>query len=258
MKISVVINTLNDEQRLERCLVSVSWADEIVVVDLGSTDKTKEIAEKFKAKIYDHKKVDYVELVRNESIKKATDDWVLLLDPDEEISVSLKEELSKIANKKEYDAVIIARKNIIFGKWISHGTWWPDYKLRFFKKGIAQWSGKIHVDGRAKGRVCYLPANSDLAIIHHAYPDLTSFLERMNRYTDIEAEEKFNKDVRFSFWGMSWSILREFAKRFIKGMAFFDGLHGIVLTILMMYYQFLVWGKLWEKGNRAGGNKFSH
>lgn len=249
-KISAVINTLNDEDKIGKCLSSIKWVDEVILVDLGSTDKTKEIARDYGTKIFDHPKVDYVELVRNYSIEKATGEWILLIDPDEEVPTRLKDELLKIAQENEIDAVAIPRKNFIFGKFISHSAWWPDYKIRFFKKGKVTWGGEIHVDGKAQGKVLNLPANPNSSIIHHPYPDLTSFLERANRYTTIEAEEKFRKGTKFSILGMSLSILREFIKRFIKGKGFLDGMHGVVLTILMMYYQFLVWGKLWERGRK--------
>ncbi len=248
-KISVVINTLNDEDKIGKCLESVKWADEIVVVDLESTDKTREICQNFDAKVYIHQRVDYVELVRNESIQKATGDWILILDPDEEIPEKLKEKLIEISQKNELPAVAIPRKNFIFGKWIRHTAWWPDYLLRFFKKGQVSWIDKIHVDAKAIGPIFKLPPDPDLAIIHSAYSDLTSFLKRANRYSAIEAEDKYKEGVKFSLWGMSRAILREFGKRFIKGAGFLDGLHGLVLTILQMYYQFLVWGKLWEKEN---------
>ncbi len=246
MSISVVIATLNDEDKIEKCLSSVSWADEKVVVDLNSTDRTREICQNLGAKVFEHERVPYVELVRNESIEKASGDWILILDPDEEIPAKLKEELLKIAKEGNFEAVLIPRKNFIFGKFIRHSAWWPDYLLRFFKKGMAQWGKEIHVDAKPQGRVLKLAVDPEMAIIHQAYSDLTSFLKRANRYSSIEAENKYQQGERYSFLGMSWAMLREFAKRFIKGMAFLDGMQGVVLTILQVYYQFLVYGKLWE------------
>ncbi len=249
-KISAVINTCNEEDKIERCLSSVSWVDEIIVVDLGSTDKTREIAEHSGAKVFTHPRLSYADPARNESIDKASGDWILVLDPDEEIGEKLKEKLLEIAKNDEYDAVAIPRKNMIFGKWMRHTAWWPDYLLRFFKKGQVRWSGEIHVGGETKGRVLKLPADPNLAIIHWAYPNLTSFLERANRYSTIDAEDKYQKGERYNFFRMGWAMTREFGKRFIKGAGFLDGLHGLVLSILQMYCQFLVWGKLWEKENK--------
>jgi glycosyltransferase involved in cell wall biosynthesis len=247
IKISAVINTLNDEKTITRCLTSISWVDDIVVVDLGSADKTLPICQGFKAKIYSHPKVEYVELVRNFSLDKATGEWILVVDPDEEIPPSLKEELLRIVKANQYEAVLIPRKNFIFGKFISHTAWWPDYKLRFFKKGQVSWSGEIHIDGKSKGEAYKLPSDPNLAIIHYAYKDIASFLARANRYSQAEAEEKFNKGERATLANLSFSILKELGKRGVKGMAFLDGMYGFILVILTLYCQFLTWGKLWEK-----------
>src|SRR3989344_3276878 len=135
-KISVVINTLNEEANLPRALASVkSFANEIVVVDMMSDDKTVEIAKKAGAKVYEFKRVGYVEPARNFAISKAEGDWIFILDADEELTASLSRELSKIAKNGSADYVRVPRKNMIFGKWVEHSRWWPDYNIRFFKKG---------------------------------------------------------------------------------------------------------------------------
>ena len=146
--ISVVINTLNEEKNIERAIKSIGWADEIVIVDDGSTDKTLEIISGVrnpKLKVYKHKGSGYVEPSRNFALNKASGDWILLLDADEEILNTLAEELKKITSKVEQITFVnIPRKNIIFNKWVQNSFWWPDYNIRFFKKGTVKLSNKIH------------------------------------------------------------------------------------------------------------------
>ena len=276
VKISALVTTLNDEEKLERCLRSLKWVDEIIVIDLSSIDKTPQMAASLGAKVFSHPYVEYVEKIRNWSLEKTSGDWILLLDPDEEMPATLKEELLPSTSpakagrirgfgplikrlrafkspesphrikKEDIVGILIPRKNFIFGKWISHSAWWPDYKLRFFKKGKVAWSGKIHIDAKSEGKILKLPAKEEFAINHYVYPDLSSFLTRMNRYTTVEAQEKVAAKEKFSFLKMIADMGKEFAKRFLKGRGFLDGLHGFVLAILMVLYRFLVWVKLWE------------
>ncbi len=133
-KISVVVCTYNDEDKIARCLDSVSFADEIVVVDDGSRDKTIELASKYTKNIFKHKSVGYVEPVRNFAISKATGDWILVVDSDEVIGEKLAKEIREFSKETEFSFVEVPRKNIIFGKWMKASMWWPDYNIRFFKK----------------------------------------------------------------------------------------------------------------------------
>src|SRR6266498_5902614 len=134
-KISVVVTVFNGEKTLNACLESVKWADEIIVVDDGSTDGTISIAKKHTDKIYHHKSQGFVEPARNFAISKTTGDWILVLDADEQVPQSLAEKLQELAGQSETECVNLPRKNIIFNKWIQHTGWWPDYNIRFFKKG---------------------------------------------------------------------------------------------------------------------------
>ena len=134
-KISAVINTWNEGKNLAECLDTLDFVDEIIVVDMASTDDTKKIAKQYTDKVYDHPYVGYVEPARNFAISKATSEWVFVLDPDEEVSDNLKDKLVQIvSNNTEIDFIRIPRKNIIFGKWMKASMWWPDYNIRFFKK----------------------------------------------------------------------------------------------------------------------------
>ena len=140
-KISVVINTLNEEKNLPRALASVKkFADEIVVVDMKSDDKTVEIAKKAGAKVYEYKRVGYVEPARNFAIGKATGKWILIIDADERLPGSLVKKLKEIVKNPSANYYRLPRKNLIFGKWVKHSRWWPDYNIRFFQKEFVSWS----------------------------------------------------------------------------------------------------------------------
>lgn len=246
--ISVVVVCLNEESKLSKCLKSIeSFADELVVVDLGSIDDSIKIAKGFGAKVYYHKFVPYVESIRNFVISKTTGDWVLILDPDEVLTSNLKEELKQIEKENKYDAVNIPRKNIFFGRWIYHSNWWPDRHVRFFKKGKVKWSDKIHSYPEVNGDTIDLEAKEELVIIHNGYKSINEFLSRQNRYSSIEAENLYKEGVRFSWMLFFWKSTREFLVRFLKHRGFLDGFYGFVLTYLMMIYQFEVMIKLWEK-----------
>lgn len=248
MDISVVINTYNEAEKLPGALASVKdWADEIIVVDMGSEDQTLELARKAGAKIFKHKLVPYVELVRNYGVNKATGDWILALDPDERIPQTLAEKLQEIAKEGRFDAVNIPRKNIIFGKWIRHTNWWPDFHVRFFKKGKVFWSKRIHQYPKVQGKILKLSAEEKFAIEHFCYDSVSQFLTRMNRYTEIEAQNRFEAGERFSWRNFFWRPAREFLQRFIRHLGFLDGFHGFALSFLMICYRLSEEIKLWEK-----------
>lgn len=248
-KISVVINTLNEEKNIERVIKSVLWADEIIICDMHSNDQTAGIAKKFGAKVIFHKKLNYVEPARNFAISKASGDWVLVVDPDEEISIELKEELIRIINKtKQIDYVRLPRKNIIFGKWMKASMWWPDYNIRFFKKGTVVWTDKIHKPPKVLGEGLDLPADEKLAIIHHHYENISQFLERMIRYTAIQADGLIKEGYKFDWKDLIKKPLSEFLGRFFANRGFEDGLHGLSLSLLQAFSQFVVYLRLWERG----------
>lgn len=249
-KISVVINTLDDERNIKHALESVKWADEVVVCDMYSEDKTVEIAELMGAKVIRHKRLEYVEPARNFAIAKAANEWILVLDPDEEIPESLRERLIEIASKMEQiDYARLPRKNLIFGKWMKASMWWPDYNIRFFKKGKVKWGDKIHRPPETVGSGLDLPAEENLAIIHNNYQIISQFIERMNRYTTVEANQLIKQNYQFKWSDLIEKPLSEFLSRFFANRGFEDGLHGLALSLLQSFSFLIVYLKVWEKSS---------
>jgi len=246
--ISVVINTLNNEDEISRAINSVkSLADEIVVCDMESSDNTSTIAKKLGAKVFSHKKENYVELVRNFMVSKATCDWIFILDPDEELQSSLVKKLREITKKPEADYYRVPRKNIIFGKWIKHTNWWPDYNIRFFKKGFVSWNEAIHSVPMTQGKGADLPDKEEYAIIHNNYKNISSYLEKMLRYTDAGKDNLLKGGYVFSWKDLIKKPANEFLSRYFEGEGYKDGIHGLALSLLQSFSQLVLYLKVWEK-----------
>jgi len=246
-KISAVYCVHNGEEFLEKSFKSVKdFATEIVVVDLESTDKTVEIAQKYGAKVFKHKNIGYVEPVRNFGISKTTGDWILVIDPDEELTEKLKEYLKKEINKSKAQFYRIPRKNIIFGEWIKHTGWWPDMNIRFFKRGHVSWNEVIHTVPMTTGKGLDLPVKEELAIEHDNYPTMDSYFEKMIRYSKVQSAELIDKKYVFSWQDLIKKPLNEFLSRFFARQGYKDGLHGLVLSLLQSVSEFLIVLRIWE------------
>lgn len=244
--ISAVINTFNEEKNIERCLSSITtWVDEIIVIDMGSTDDTVKIAKKFKAKVFTHAYTGFVEPARNFALTKAEGDWILLVDADEEVPISLAK-LLQTFEKSGKSFIRIPRKNIIFGKWMHHAQWWPDYQIRFFKKGMVTWSDKIHSIPLTRGEGVDIEPKESYAIVHHNYQTVDQYITRLNRYTSIQAKELFLDGNKFTWTSLIRSSSREFINRFFANEGYKDGVHGFVASFLQAFSMSVVYAKLWE------------
>lgn len=248
-KISAVLNVVGEEvEHLSRTLSSVKgFVDEIVIIDMTGDSRLETIAKEFGARIYPHKRVDYVESVRNFGIQKAKGDWILVLDPDEEVSPGLSKSLRKEVIKPKADYYRIPRKNIIFGKWMRHSRWWPDYNIRFFKKGYVSWSEEIHGVPVTQGVGIDLPEKENLAIIHHNYDSIDAYLARMTRYTKVQSESLLKNGYVFKWQDLIKKPAGEFFSRYFEGEGYKDGVHGLGLSMLQAYSELVLYLRVWEK-----------
>lgn len=244
--ISAVVHTFNEERNIDRCLSSLIWVDELIVIDMGSTDNTIRIAKKYQAKVYNHPFTGFVEPARNFGLEKTKGDWIIVLDADEEITPYLKTFLLKTIVEKKADYFRLPRKNIIFGRWVRHAGWWPDYQIRFFKRGTVSWKESIHSIPITRGQGSDLDADEKLSIIHHNYENISRYIEKLNRYTSISARQLYKDKHPFSFEDLINKPLKEFINRFFAWEGYKEGLFGLNLSLLQAVSEAIVYIKLWE------------
>jgi len=255
MKLSVCIITKNEEKDLQRCLASIKdLADEIILVDDGSTDKTVAIAKKFGAKVFT-RKLDNFASQKNYAVEKAQGDWIFAIDADEEVTPSLRDEILQITNAKlqkgnglhhnigQINGYLIPRKNIILGAEIKHTRWSPDKHIWLWRKGKGKWVGDIHEEVEVEGWTGELQN----AKIHYQYETVTEFFAMLNNYTEREASQLIKQGRTFSYFQLFYAPLLSFFRRFIYKKGFLDGWRGFVLSYMMAIYRMTTWIKVWEK-----------
>jgi hypothetical protein len=245
--LTVIVHTKNSAATLEACLKSVHLlADQLIVMDMESTDNSVAIAKKFKATILHHADVGYVEPARNAAMQQATQDWTLILDSDEEISPSLAKNIAQLLkNTSGVAAYRLPRKNLIFGKWAQSG-WWPDYQVRLFQTGKVTWQPQLHSQPTIQGETKSVPADEEWAILHHNYDNIQAFIDRAQRYSQIAAQE-MAQGKRTPAPSLVTAWLSEFMKRWYALGAQKQGHYGETLSALQAYFEVLTLAQYWEQ-----------
>ncbi len=233
-------------------------AKEVVIIDIGLDPHIKQkIKENYPhVRFFWLEKPEYVELIRQKSLEFTIHPWVLLLDPDEYLSPDLVRYLKEIDDtiKTENSHFKIPRQNYIFGKWIAHSRWWPDYQIRLFQKDAIDWPPKLHAQPTLKGKGYIIPAfeNEKLemnarTIVHHNYTSIMQYLEKNVRYARVEAQEIIDANKEYSVLDATRKATSEFISRFFADKGYKDGMHGFVLALLQTFYSILVFLDVWEK-----------
>ena len=258
--ISIIINTKNSAQTIENTLKSIEslvddLSGEIVIMDMGSTDETLKIVRKFRAKVFSFEgEGSFVEVARNAALKKAVNDWVLVIDSDEEIKPDLGGLIKKIILNKELpigveqaDGYFLVRENIIFNYSFKATGWYPDFQLRLFKRKLVNWPAIIHSIPEITGKTFRLPSEKkEWALIHHNYATISQFWQRADRYSSIQTTEKEiekHKLVQYlsdQFWGEFW-------RRFFQSEGWKDGAHGMVLALFQANVELMAATKVWQE-----------
>ncbi len=250
--ISVVIVTFNESHSLKKCLQNISrFADEIVVVDLGSSDNTVTIAQMFGARVVFHPFVQYVELVRNFAIDQCRGSWILILDPDEKVPRSLQNYMRVFSQRSQKGALNIPRANIFFGTWIVHSNFWPDRQVRFFSKGVVEWQTRIHSYPKTSIPPLKVPQHFELSLLHTSYPTFSSFLSKQKRYARLRAQERYDSGESARADILLLNLCREFLARFIKHGGWHGGKHGLYLLFGILYYHWMTEYVLWQLQKHA-------
>ncbi len=244
--LSAVISVFNGEKYLDDCLKSVVFADEIIVVNNSSTDKTEEITRKYTDRIFTRPNDPMLNVNKNFGFSKANGEWILCLDADERVTPELQKEiLSTLSSQlSTIDGYWIPRKNIIFGKWIEHAGWYPDPQLRLFRQEKGKFPEEhVHEAIKVEGEVRNL-ANH---IIHNNYESISQFLNKLAIYGPNEADQLIKKGYIFDWRDAVRFPVKEFLSRFFAREGYRDGFHGLTLSLLMAFYHFIVFSYIWEE-----------
>jgi len=253
-KISATIITYNEEINLERCLRSLDFVDEIIVVDSGSRDKTVEIAKQFTDKVYYNKFEGYGNQ-KNFAATLAKNDIILSIDADEEVSHDLKDFLIKNFDEiiSEYCAIAVPRRTFYLGKFIKNSGWYPDYKIRIYNKRLCKWDEKLVHETLICGcKVFYIPKNNDLN--HYSYRDISDHINKMNKYTTMMAIEKSKLSNGQIIFSLIVKPPLKFVKMFFLKLGIFEGYRGLIIGTLGSLYEALKYIKAFEHKNKRGEN----
>lgn len=249
--ISAVINTLNEEKNISLVLRSVKqWVDEIILVDMHSDDRTVEIAREFGAKIYYYERTISFEKARAYAVSKATKDWIVMVDADELIPYNLSKRLLEIAIKDEADVVSIPRINFLLGVQIMHTGWNPeqDRQMRFFKNGFLEIEIRLHCQNKPKpgARMFFLPYKEDESMIHFNYVNSFHFIEKLNKYTTLHAEQIREQGGKSNATVALLDMIEGFMSRYYHNQGYLDGWRGLYLSLFMGFYNLAIQAKLAE------------
>jgi glycosyltransferase involved in cell wall biosynthesis len=243
--LTVVISAYNEEKSLQRCLESVrQLADEIIVVDNESQDTTAEIAKKYTKKIFSAPNRLMLNTNKNLGFSKATGNWILNLDADEEITSALAKEItSLIRSDPSQNGFWLKRKNYSFGKWIQHGLWWPDRQIRLFRSGFGQFPCvHIHEYIKIDGTIGELIE----PYIHYNYETVHQYLIKIDRASSSEALTLSELKYQLVWYDAIRFPVSDFLKIYFAQSGCKDGLHGLVLSLFQAFYSFCTFVKYWE------------
>ncbi|OGE72410.1 hypothetical protein A3H40_04160 [Candidatus Daviesbacteria bacterium RIFCSPLOWO2_02_FULL_38_15] len=248
MKLSAVVITKNEENRIKACLESVKWADEIVVVDNGSTDKTLEVLSNIKnqisnIKIYKFNDTDFASL-RNKAMEQAKGDWVFYVDADERVLDPLKKEIEVMISFANFSAYAISRRNVIFGTEVRYGPFWPDWVIRLLRKNDFEgWVGEVHEYPRFKGKLGY----SKNSLLHLTHRNIDQIVLKSLEWSKIDAKLRLDSNhPKMSGWRFLRIFITEVFNQGILRKGFLNGTIGIMDSILQAFSMYISYVRLWE------------
>lgn len=241
--LSVIIITKNEQDRLKACLESVKWANEIIVVDHGSTDRTLEIARSYGAKIFESTSDDF-SLRRNLGAEKAAGDWLLYLDADERVSAKLKDELFAIFEDSKFSAYAISRQNVIWGEGKKYGPFWPDWVVRLLHKAhFKKWVGKVHESPQFEGELGY----TKNSFIHLTHRNAEQVILKNLEWSKIDAKLRFDSHhPQMSGWRFLRIFITETWNQGVVRQGFFNGSVGVIDALMQSFFLFTSYVRLWE------------
>jgi (heptosyl)LPS beta-1,4-glucosyltransferase len=241
-QVSVVVLTRNEEDNIADCLDTVQWADETLVLDSLSDDATVEIARSKGAQVRERPFDNYA-LQRNAALEIASSEWVFFVDADERVTLELAQEIRQVVRRPDLDGWWVPRRNYIFGAWIRHAGWYPDYQLRLLRRAKARYDERreVHELVELDGEAGYLRNT----LVHYNYSTVKEFRQKQDRYTDYEARMLLESGQRARPWNFLLQPLRQFFWRYVTLRGYRDGWRGLLLSLLMAYYELTRYWRLW-------------
>ncbi len=256
MSLSVLIITKDEERNIRACLDTVRWADEIIVVDAESGDRTVEIVRQY---------TDHV-LVRswrgfgpqkNIGIERATGEWLLIVDADERVTNGLREEILAVTGEADPEVAgyEIPRRNFFYGRWVLGGGMYPDYQLRLFRRAAGRYDDTaLHERLSLRGKILRLKSPLD----HHSMPTIQQHVRKMMRYTTLGAQEKLKERSRVTLVDIGGNHLGTVVKTYLTRGAFRDGVHGVIVSLFAGMHTFVKYAKAWEQLHRQNEGAQGH
>ena len=235
-RLSVIIIALNQEDNIVPCLETVRWADDIVIVDSGSEDRTLERARDFTDRIFTISWPGFG-AAKNYALNQARGDWIFSLDTDERVSEALREEiLAAVRTDGQFAGYKVPRKNYFGGRWVKRLGWYPDYTLRLFQKGNGRFRERaVHEEVLVNGPVGFLQHPLD----HYSYDSVSDYLARQDRYARLAAQEMLREGRRPRAGELFWRPFSHFFKLYVLRLGFLEGRLGYTLALLSSLYNFL-------------------
>lgn len=243
LPISVYVLTFNNRRTIERCLKSLEWADELVVVDSLSTDGTVEICRQYTEKVYQRPWPGHREQYQY-AADLTTHQWIMFVDADEEVPPELVQEIRDELDGRSppFDGYLIYRRTYYLGQWIRYGGWYPDCEIRLYRRDKGRWEGGLHAKVAVDGKVGVLKNQ----YLHYTYRDISDQIQTIDRYSKIAAEDMAQSGEKFSLFKLLFHPPFRFIKEYIFKLGFLDGLPGFIIIVSTMFYVFIKYAKLWE------------
>jgi glycosyltransferase involved in cell wall biosynthesis len=241
MEITAVVLTKNEEKNISACLSSLSFCDEIIIVDDFSDDNTVALAEKFDATVFRKKLDDDFSAQRNFGLSKARKDWVFFIDADERVSPELKAEILRL-DEEAYHGFFFSRQDVLWGKALKHGETAKVRLLRLARRNAGKWERHVHEEWQIKGKTTLLKN----PLMHYPHPTLNEFIDDINRFSTLHAEANDMEKKRSSLGKIILWPIGKFVYNYLILLGLLDGTRGFIVSMLMSLHSFLAWGKLWK------------
>ena len=241
--VSVYVLTTNNRRTVEQCLKSLSWAEELVIVDSFSQDGTHEICKPYTHKLFQRKWTGHRDQYQY-AADLTTRDWIMFVDADEEIPSELVEEIrTELKGKaKDLDGYFVYRRTYYLGRWIRYGGWYPDGEIRLYRREKGRWEGGLHAKLVVDGKVGILKNQ----YFHYTYLDISDQIQTIDRYSKTAAKDMVNNSKPFRLVNLLFSPPFRFFKDYILKLGFLDGIPGLIIAVSTAYYVFIKHAKLWE------------